>query len=97
MPVVPAVEVVGLDEADIGHGEHLVPCETVPRIVLLHVPHHQRPARSFGGPDDPVRFPHRVAHGLFDEYVLAPVQRGDGRFGLGVGETQQHGVQVQCQ
>ena len=91
------MEVVGLNEADIGHGKHFVPGESVPRIVLLHVPHHQCLARCLGGPDDPVCFPYRVAHGLFDEYVLTRVQRGDGRVGLGVGEAEQHGVQVQRQ
>ena len=93
--VVAAVEVVGLDEADIRHGEDLFPRELVSRIVLLHVPHHQRRARSLGGPDDPVRFPDREAHGLFDEYVFPRVQRGDGHVGLRVGEAKQHGVQVE--
>ena len=95
--VVAAVEVVGLDEADIRHGVHFVSRELVSRIVLLHVPHHERLARSLGGPDDPVRFPDREAHGLLDEYVLARVQRGDGRIGLGIGETEQHGVQVEIE
>ena len=48
-------------------------------------------------PDDPVRFRYREAHGFLDEHVPARIQRGDGRFGLGVGEAQQHGVQVQSE
>jgi hypothetical protein len=88
------VQVVDLDEAQVGHLGRARLGVAVGRVVPLHVGDLQQDAGPVSRRDHRLGLGDGRAHRLLDQDVLASLDRGDARRGVRAGGADDHGVDV---